>query len=86
MGAAESHRHAESLAGPHGDISAEFTGGTQQSERQQIGCDHNKHPGFVRLINKCTIVAHIAIGRRILQQHPAQLLIAEVDSLRAPDM
>src|SRR5215467_7219927 len=34
---AESHRHAEPLAGPYGDIGPEFPRRTQKRERQQIG-------------------------------------------------
>ena len=47
MRAAETHGHAEALRGADGDIGAEFSGGAEQGEREQIGGDDGERAGGV---------------------------------------
>ena len=65
-GTAEAHRRTEALRRTHGDVGAPLPGGFQQGQRQQVGSGRDEHAPGVRRGGEVGIVAHRAVGGRIL--------------------
>ena len=75
-GASEAHRDAQALRGAHGDVGAPLARCLQQGQRQQVADGRNEDaPGMCRG-GEVGIVAHRAVGGRILDDG-AELLARE---------
>ena len=71
--AAEAHGRAQALRRTDADVGAPFAGSFQQCQREQVG--HGRHLRIVRVrrFDEGRVVAHGAVGGRILHDS-AELL------------
>ncbi|MNK58924.1 hypothetical protein D3C87_780230 [compost metagenome] len=69
MRAAEAERHAEALRVADHDVRAPFAGGGDQGQRQQVGGHRDQAAARVHGIGQRLVVADMAEGIRVLQQH-----------------
>ena len=65
---AETHRHAEALARSHDHVGIPFAGWSQQRQREQVGGGDHQRAFGVDGFGERAIVAHVAIGARVLYQ------------------
>ena len=65
-GTAEAHRRAEALRRTHGDVGAPLARGFQERQRQQVGGDRYERALGVRRSREVRVVAHPAVGGRVL--------------------
>ena len=69
VGTTVAQRHSKSLRVTHCDVCAPLTGGREQRERQKVGGHRNEGVLSVRSLADVAIVAHCAVGRRVLQEN-----------------
>lgn len=71
--ASESHRSTHSLRSAHRNVGAPLCGGFEHCQRHQISHRSNERSAAVRLFDERSIIAHVAVCRRILHNR-AELL------------
>ncbi len=74
--ASEAHRASQTLRCADGYVGAPLGGRFQQCERQQVGHGRDGRSGGVRRLGECAVVAHLAVGCRVLH-YGAELLARE---------
>ena len=75
-GAAEAHRGAQALRRADGDVGAPLAGGFEQRQRKQVGGSRDQHALGMCCGREVRIVAHGAVGGRVLDDG-AELLARE---------
>jgi hypothetical protein len=69
VGSAETHGNTEALGGTDGDIGAEFAGGAEEGEREQVGGDDGERTDGVGGFEECREIVDTARGVGILHEH-----------------
>ena len=78
VGAAEHGWHTEPLRGADDDVDADLTRGTQDDQREQIGCDGDERAGTATPFDEIGIVANPTAAAGVLQQHTEDELRIEI--------
>ena len=82
MRAAESHRNAETLRRTGHDVGAPLARRLQQRKAQHVGHGRHQHAPTVGRRSEIVVVAHLAVGRRILYDR-AELAARELVAVEA---
>ena len=68
--APETHRQTHTLGAAHGNVGTPCGRFTEQCQREQVAVRSNQHSPSVGLFAEGGVVAHLAVGGRILQYGP----------------
>ncbi|KAJ0914827.1 hypothetical protein HanPSC8_Chr06g0243011 [Helianthus annuus] len=82
MRTAITHWNAKPLSRTDHNIRPEFTRWLQNSQSQQITSHDHFHPIRVRILNKLTIIQHLTLGPRILNQNSTHITRRVIEILK----